>query len=389
MDDSEEFDESDPDRLWKDACAAIWDWDSFQRNNLEWMKKEPAEYTAKEQKLRDRLDLCVRDLIVSGRILGLDVRGIEKFDSGPDGIGFEIKRGHLQNFLEKYKNRLEADRISPELEPDTADYPNPNAILLPERTPSQTYTRLPDSSVAEIRLNSVDDFIEEYGPHEKWDVRIWLMLFLFFTFWGVKDDRASLQKWVWARENLRRKLRELRVEARSWGLKTTELDALLRVEGPPRAPLGMEERMLYHDFQHFWFDYVDGLLARQKRQEQERAEQATARSRQGAPAKRKVKRQPRRSNPTDKQLEILKVVGECGHNFAEAARRLKLDRKTVKQHFEAGLRNAGKLASKFIGKPEIKSAPVDSRGQLTAASDDEGPAASDFKPKHGITRKSQ
>jgi len=101
------------------------------------------------------------------------------------------------------------------------------------------------------------------------------------------------------------------------------------------------------------------------------------------------KRQTRQRNVTEKQLEVLKVVGECNQNFSEAARRLKLDRKTVMQHYKAGLRNAGKLAPKLLGKPSLRSAPMDGRDQLTVASIDDGPLASKYKPKGATGRRSQ
>ncbi len=93
------------------------------------------------------------------------------------------------------------------------------------------------------------------------------------------------------------------------------------------------------------------------------------------------RRQKQQRPPTPKQLEALKVVGECNQNFAEAGRRLIKNAKTVRQLYHAGLKNAGKLASKLIGKPKKQTAPMDARHQLDVAGDDDGPASSAYKPK--------
>ena len=89
--------------------------------------------------------------------------------------------------------------------------------------------------------------------------------------------------------------------------------------------------------------------------------------------KRATRRTTKQRRPTEKQLEALMVVGECGQNFAEAARRLKLDPKSVRQRNSAGLRNAGKLASKLIGKPSTQSLEG-KRGRTVVATDDDGSA---------------
>ncbi len=93
------------------------------------------------------------------------------------------------------------------------------------------------------------------------------------------------------------------------------------------------------------------------------------------PVKPSRKRGPYKPRtPTNEQLEALMVVGQCGKNFAEAGRQLKKDPKTVRDLYEAGLKNAGKLAPTLIGKPKVKSMPLDSRGQGDVAGDDDGPA---------------
>jgi hypothetical protein len=93
-------------------------------------------------------------------------------------------------------------------------------------------------------------------------------------------------------------------------------------------------------------------------------------------AGRRKGRQTRKRTPSIKQLEALKVVGECKQNFAEAGRWLGLDPKTVRQRYEAGLKNAGKLAGKFIGKPEIQRLKEDWNGRADVAGDDDGQAVS-------------
>lgn len=104
--------------------------------------------------------------------------------------------------------------------------------------------------------------------------------------------------------------------------------------------------------------------------EYERAVQLVARQAKAS----KQRRRTRKRNPTVKQLEALMVVAESGQNVTEAARRLNKDPKTVRQHYKAGMRNAGKLASKMVGKPSVRSAPMDRRGQSVIATNDDGPA---------------
>jgi hypothetical protein len=83
--------------------------------------------------------------------------------------------------------------------------------------------------------------------------------------------------------------------------------------------------------------------------------------------RKKRSRQKRNRQPTKKQIEAMHIVGECNRNFREAGRRLNLDPKTVKQHYDAGLKNAGRLASKFQGKPKTGPLPSDKRGQSSIA----------------------
>jgi len=68
---------------------------------------------------------------------------------------------------------------------------------------------------------------------------------------------------------------------------------------------------------------------------------------------------------TDRQLEVLRVVGECEENFSEAARRLGLDRKTVRQHYQAAMKKLGRAARGH----KTTRLPVDRRGQTAVAAD--------------------
>jgi hypothetical protein len=74
--------------------------------------------------------------------------------------------------------------------------------------------------------------------------------------------------------------------------------------------------------------------------------------------------------PTEKQLEAVQIVGECKGSFSDAARRLGKNRKTVEQHYKAGMRNAGSLASALTQKHRTQQLPHDGRGQVAIADDD-------------------
>lgn len=95
-------------------------------------------------------------------------------------------------------------------------------------------------------------------------------------------------------------------------------------------------------------------------------------SREQAPKKkRRRKRRPPLDKDirplTDRQTEVVQIVGECKGNFAEAARRMCLNRKTVKEHYDtamaklglAGVRNPAKQL-----KPKTQRLPEDRRGQV-------------------------
>ena len=108
------------------------------------------------------------------------------------------------------------------------------------------------------------------------------------------------------------------------------------------------------------------------------AERLYEAQRRGA-AKRRGRRAASKTRPlTACQVEALERVTECKGNIAEAARQLGVDRKTVKQHMDAGLMKLGRSASGFLKEHQRGKTfklPTDSRGQDMLASDDEGPAA--------------
>ncbi len=83
---------------------------------------------------------------------------------------------------------------------------------------------------------------------------------------------------------------------------------------------------------------------------------------------RKRKRQAMKASPlTAKQTEAVQVVGECKGSFAEAGRRLGVDRKTVQQHYQAAMKKLGKSAVKHA----TQSLPSDRRGQADLSADDD------------------
>lgn len=86
-----------------------------------------------------------------------------------------------------------------------------------------------------------------------------------------------------------------------------------------------------------------------------------------------TRRRQQQRQPTVKQLEAIRAVNECEGNFSKAADQLNVDRTTVKQHYDAGMRNAGKLVGRLV-KP--KTQPIESkrRGALPVAGKDDGQA---------------
>ena len=86
----------------------------------------------------------------------------------------------------------------------------------------------------------------------------------------------------------------------------------------------------------------------------------------------KPKRRKRASSKprqlTAKQLEAAQIVGECKGNFAEAARRLGKDRKTVKQSYDAAMKKLGKEA---VATHQTRWYPRDRRGQAYLTAEDD------------------
>lgn len=95
------------------------------------------------------------------------------------------------------------------------------------------------------------------------------------------------------------------------------------------------------------------------------------------------KRRPssRHATITDVQAHTLQIVGECNGNFAEAARKLGKDQKTVREAYEAGMRKLGAQTAKTLNQlrrtERPTSLPEDSRGQVNAC------APSDRLASHG------
>jgi len=84
----------------------------------------------------------------------------------------------------------------------------------------------------------------------------------------------------------------------------------------------------------------------------------------------KTKRRRRKTDAaprpiTAKQAEAVQIVGECKGNITEAARRLGVSAKTVRQNYQAGL---GKLGRKAV-KHATQRLPSDKRGQDNVSSD--------------------
>jgi DNA-binding CsgD family transcriptional regulator len=70
---------------------------------------------------------------------------------------------------------------------------------------------------------------------------------------------------------------------------------------------------------------------------------------------------------TDRQTEVVQIVGECKGSFAEAGRRLRIDRKTVADHYQAAMRKMGKVGVRTperILRAKTTRLPVDHRGQV-------------------------
>jgi predicted DNA-binding protein (UPF0251 family) len=80
---------------------------------------------------------------------------------------------------------------------------------------------------------------------------------------------------------------------------------------------------------------------------------------------------------TPRQAEVMQIVAECKGNLAEAATRLDIDRKSLKESYDAGM---GKLAKAGVPIPANRPKPKKNlsldhqKKPLTIAAQDEGPA---------------
>ena len=92
--------------------------------------------------------------------------------------------------------------------------------------------------------------------------------------------------------------------------------------------------------------------------------------RNGKPHRPRRKGTPRETKTlTARQLEAVKVVGECDGYFAEAARRMGIDRKTCRQHYDSAMRKLGRAAPH--AKRRTQSLPTDRRGGVILAAGDD------------------
>jgi hypothetical protein len=69
---------------------------------------------------------------------------------------------------------------------------------------------------------------------------------------------------------------------------------------------------------------------------------------------------------TGRQCEVVQIVGECKGNLAEAAKRLGIDRKSLKESYDAAMEKLGRAG---IPKSKTKRLPVDLRGQVAVTKD--------------------
>lgn len=86
------------------------------------------------------------------------------------------------------------------------------------------------------------------------------------------------------------------------------------------------------------------------------------------PLKRRRRRAERPAKPlTAKQTEALQIVGECKGNLAEAAGRLGIDRKSLKERYDTALKKLGRTHLKYVTE-QIRQ---DLRGQANVAEEDD------------------
>ena len=109
---------------------------------------------------------------------------------------------------------------------------------------------------------------------------------------------------------------------------------------------------------------------------QAKMQQVTIRLRSGHvtnKAKRRRNRHGERSRKpsplTQRQAEVIQVVGECKGNIAQAARQLGRDRKTIEQTYRAGMEKLGKTVIQSKDKTRLFSR--DKRGQALVSDADD------------------
>jgi hypothetical protein len=86
--------------------------------------------------------------------------------------------------------------------------------------------------------------------------------------------------------------------------------------------------------------------------------------------RRKRGGKPRKPMPlTPRQTEVAQIMGECRGNVAEAARRLRRDRKTIEGTYRAAMGKLGKTA--YLSKDKTRLLTRDRRGQYDVAEEDD------------------
>ena len=94
----------------------------------------------------------------------------------------------------------------------------------------------------------------------------------------------------------------------------------------------------------------------------------------GRPAARKAKGSRRKREatpPTTLQAEALRAMTDSGGNMAEAARRMNLERSTVRQHYRAALAKLGMTMAEHLRKVKRENLRHDRRGQADVAAEDD------------------
>jgi hypothetical protein len=93
---------------------------------------------------------------------------------------------------------------------------------------------------------------------------------------------------------------------------------------------------------------------------------------------------------TPKQAEALHTLGECAGNYAKAARRIGIDRKSFEERCKAAYGKLGRKGTKRhemeINKALVAKLPRDGRGQEVVATHDDGPAALENRKPRKVTR---